>query len=178
MITSHMGPLHFYQLALPVPKPKPGSFDATAASRGEQTFAGKARCATCHVPPLFTEPGWNVHKPSEIGVDDFQANRAPDHTYRTAPLRGLMTHAKGGFYHDGRFSDLAAVIEHYNQFLKLALTDAEKRDLVEYSEVAVARFLTVCRRTLDPSALRRVGSPQRGTRRFRGLTVGSSFQGG
>lgn len=51
---------------------------------------------------------------------------------RTAPLRGLMTHAKGGFYHDGRFADLAVVVEHYNQFLKLSLSDSEKRDLVEY----------------------------------------------
>jgi len=25
-----------------------------------------------------------------------------------------------------------AVVEHYNQFLKLRLTDAEKRDLIEY----------------------------------------------
>src|ERR1051326_341451 len=132
MITAHLGPLHFYQLAIPAPTPKPGSFDATASMRGEQTFKGKARCATCHVPPLFTEPGWNVHKPSEIGIDDFQANRAPDRTYRTAPLHGLMTHSKGGFYHDGRFADLGAVVDHYNQFLRLSLTDAEKHDLIEY----------------------------------------------
>jgi len=43
-----------------------------------------------------------------------------------------MTHAKGGFYHDGRFADLAAVVDHYSQFMKLALSDAEKRDLMEY----------------------------------------------
>jgi hypothetical protein len=132
MITAHLGPLHFYQLALPVPTPKPGSFDAALAGRGRSVFAGKARCATCHVPPLFTEPGWNVHKAAEIGIDDFQSNRSPDKSYRTAPLRGLMSHAKGGFYHDGRFADLMAVVEHYNQFLKLALSDAEKRDLIEY----------------------------------------------
>ncbi|MBI1874063.1 MAG: hypothetical protein HYS05_09270 [Acidobacteria bacterium] len=132
LITSHLGPLHFYQLALPVPKPKPGSFDAAGASRGSAVFAGKARCATCHVPPLFTESGWNTHKATEIGIDDFQANRSPDRSYRTAPLRGLTSHAKGGFYHDGRFADLTAVVEHYNQFFKLALTDADKRDLVEY----------------------------------------------
>ena len=132
MITAHLGPLHFYQLAIPAPTAKAGSFDAAASARGERTFGGKARCATCHVPPLFTEPGWNVHKPSEIGIDDFQANRAPDRTYRTAPLRGLMTHAKGGFYHDGRFADLGAVVDHYNQVLKLSLTDTEKRDLIEY----------------------------------------------
>ncbi len=132
MVTAHLGPLQFYQLALPVPTPKPGSFDATAASRGESIFSGTARCATCHVPPLFTEPGWNVHKAAEIGIDDFQANRSPDRSYRTAPLRGLMSHAKGGFYHDGRFADLTAVVEHYSQFFKLSLTEDEKRDLIEY----------------------------------------------
>jgi len=132
MITSHLGPPHFYQLALPVPTPKPGSFDAALAGRGRAVFAGKARCSTCHVPPLFTEPGWNAHKAAEIGIDDFQSNRSPDKSYRTAPLRGLMSHAKGGFYHDGRFADLTAVVEHYNQFFKLALTDTEKRDLIEY----------------------------------------------
>jgi hypothetical protein len=34
--------------------------------------------------------------------------------YRTLALRGLMTHAKDGFYHDRRFVDLTAVVEHYN----------------------------------------------------------------
>ena len=132
MVSAHLGPLHFYQLALPVPKAKAGSFDTAASARGQIAFSGKARCASCHVPPLFTESGWNTHKASEIGIDDFQANRSPDRSYRTAPLRGLMTHAKGGFYHDGRFADLAAVVEHYNQFLKLSLGDLEKRDLIEY----------------------------------------------
>jgi mono/diheme cytochrome c family protein len=132
MVTAKLGALEFYQLAIPAPRPAPGSFDAQAANRGSGVFNGKARCATCHVPPLFTEPGWNVHKAAEIGVDDFHANRSPDHSYRTAPLRGLMSHAKGGFYHDGRFADLAAVVRHYADHFKLTLTDPEKRDLIEY----------------------------------------------
>jgi hypothetical protein len=132
MVSAHMAALDFYQLALPVPKPQPGSFDPASASRGQSVFNGKAQCSTCHVPPLFTEAGWNTHKGSEIGIDDFQSDRSPDRSYRTAPLRGLTTHAKGGFYHDGRFPDLMAVVEHYSQFLKLGLSDAEKRDLVEY----------------------------------------------
>jgi RNA polymerase sigma factor (sigma-70 family) len=33
--------------------------------------------ATCHVPPLFTEPGFNLHTPAEIGIDSFQADRSP-----------------------------------------------------------------------------------------------------
>jgi hypothetical protein len=132
MVSRHMAALDFYQLALPVPKPKPGAFDSAAASRGQVAFNGNAQCATCHVPPLFTEAGWNSHKGSEVGIDDFQSDRSPDHSYRTTPLGGLTTHAKGGFYHDGRFPDLMAVVEHYNQFLKLGLGDAEKRDLIEY----------------------------------------------
>ena len=84
------------------------------------------------MPPLFTEPGWNTHKPADIGIDNFQANRAPDKTYRTAPLRGLWTHMNRGFYHDGRFSTLLDVINHYNDFKRLNLTDQEKKDLVEY----------------------------------------------
>ena len=84
------------------------------------------------MPPLFTEPGWNMHTPAEIGIDDFQAKRSPDEHYRTTPLRGLWTHQKGGFYHDGRFATLLDVVEHYNQFFGLGLTAAEKADLVQY----------------------------------------------
>ncbi|MGH7432315.1 MAG: hypothetical protein ACREJL_01035 [Candidatus Methylomirabilales bacterium] len=132
LITSKLAALHFYQLAIPAPPPPEGSFDTVAAARGEVIFNGKGDCARCHVPPLFTEPGWNMHTPAEIGVDDFQASRAPDRRYRTSPLKGLWTHQKGGFYHDGRFPDLAAVVDHYNKFLKLNLTEQEKGDLIEY----------------------------------------------
>ena len=52
--------------------------------------------------------------------------------YRTAPLAGLWTHQKGGFYHDGRFATLPAVIDHYDSTLRLGLTAQEKGDLVEY----------------------------------------------
>lgn len=88
--------------------------------------------ATCHVPPLFTEPGWNTHPASDIGIDDFQANRSPERTYRTAPLGGLWAHSKGGFYHDGRFATLREVVDHYDTFKKLGLTDDEKTALIEY----------------------------------------------
>ena len=134
-ITPKLAGLHFYQLALPVPRPPAGSFDAASAERGRAVFNGKSRCASCHVPPLFTEPGWNLHKPEEIGIDAFQADRAPDRAYRTTPLRALWdtrkTH-KGGFYHDGRFATLQDVVNHYNGFMRLGLTSAETRDLVEY----------------------------------------------
>jgi len=132
LVTSKLPALQFYQLALTAPKPPRGSFDSAAAERGMVLFSGKANCAACHTPPLFTEPGWNLHTPAEIGIDDFQANRSPDKGYRTTPLAGLFTRAKGGFYHDGRFANLLEVVEHYDQHLGLGLTPAEKSDLVEY----------------------------------------------
>jgi cytochrome c peroxidase len=84
------------------------------------------------VAPTFSEPGWNLHTGQELGIDDFQADRAPARGYRTAPLRGLWTHLKGGFYHDGRFATLLDVVNHYDSQLGLHLSAREKSDLVEY----------------------------------------------
>ena len=132
MVTAKLAALQFYQLAIPPPTPPEGSFDRAAATRGGTIFKGKANCAQCHVPPLFTEPGWNAHKAAEIGIDDFHASRAPDNSYRTSPLRGLFSHMKRGFYHDGRFPTLLDVVNHYDGFKKLSLTEQEKSDLVQY----------------------------------------------
>jgi hypothetical protein len=134
-ISSKLPALHFYQLSLPAPKAPPGAYDRAAAARGQNLFNGKATCANCHVPPLFTESGWNLHKAEEIGIDDFQAMRAPDGAYRTTPLLALWDTEqihKGGFYHDGRFATLEDVVNHYNNHFKLALMDDERRDLIEY----------------------------------------------
>lgn len=132
LTTAKLPALQFYQLALPAPTPPAGTFDRAAAARGESVFNGPAKCATCHVPPIYTEPGWNMHTAEEIGIDDFQAKRSPDERYRTAPLKGLWTHQKGGFYHDGRFPTLRDVIEHYNNFFGTNLSERQKADLVEY----------------------------------------------
>ena len=132
LITPKLAALHFYQLALAAPKPPDGSFDPAAAARGARLFRGKAECATCHVPPLFTEPGWNLHTPAEIGIDRFQADRSPTHRYRTTPLKGLWTHQKGGFYHDGRFATLGDVVDHYHQHFVLQLSPLERHQLVQF----------------------------------------------
>ena len=58
--------------------------------------------------------------------------RFPDKRYRTAPLKGIWTHTKGGFFHDERFATLDDVVDHYNTFFNLGLIDPQKRDLVEY----------------------------------------------
>ena len=132
LVTEKLGALQFYQLAIPAPKPPRKSFNKRAASRGEKLFNGKAKCAECHVPPIYTEPGWNVHSPEEMGIDSFQAERGPTNGYRTSPLRGLWTHTKGGFYHDGRFATLIDVINHYDNHFSLGLEEQEKLDLREF----------------------------------------------
>ena len=133
VITAKLAALHFYQLAIPAPK-SPASLDQSniAAIQGAALFNGKAQCARCHVPPLFTEPGFNMHTPQELGIDAFQANRSPTQMYRTAPLKGLFSHMKGGFYHDGRFPSLQAVVDHYNSLQNLGLTPDEETELIAY----------------------------------------------
>ena len=134
-ITAKLPALQFYQLSIPRPKPPRGTFDARMARRGEALFNSTARCANCHVPPIFTEPGWNLHKAEEIGIDDFQSKRAPDERYVTTPLRGLWDMKKmhkGGFYHDGRFPTLMDVVNHYDRFFRLSLSREQKLDLIEY----------------------------------------------
>jgi hypothetical protein len=142
LTTKFLPALHFYQLAIPAPNPQPGvDFNAAAAARGDALFSGKAGCNNCHVEPLWTEPGWNLHTPAEIGIDSFQADRAPDGVYKTMNLAGLFVREnglfmkpanKGRFYHDGRFATLLAVVNHYNVRFSLGLTAQEKLDLVEY----------------------------------------------
>jgi hypothetical protein len=141
-VTSKLPALQVYQLALPAPVPKPGvDFDPVLARQGDELFEGKAKCNMCHVEPLWTEPGWNLHPAADIGIDSFEADRAPDHQYKTMNLGGVFVREegkfmspanKGRFYHDGRFATLLDVVKHYDTHFNLGLTDEEERALVEY----------------------------------------------
>jgi len=132
LVTPALPGLQAYELSLRAPAPPAGSLDPAATARGKALFDGQAECSTCHVPPIFTEPGENLHPGSAIGIDNFEADRSPTHMYRTTPLAGLWTHQKGGFYHDGRFPTLLAVVKHYNEVFHLGLTAAQENDLVQY----------------------------------------------
>ncbi len=132
LVTSKLAALHFYQLAIPAPRPSANLVQSSIEIRGKEIFEGRAQCARCHVPPLFTEPGYNMHTPEEIGIDDFQSSRSPTKMYRTSPLRGLFTHKKGGFYHDGRFATLQAVVDHYDRLFGTGLSQDDKDALIAY----------------------------------------------
>jgi len=136
-VTPKLPELLRYQLSLAAPPPPAGSFDQTAARRGEALFKGKAGCAACHIPPTFTDvlsgPDPSVpllHDASEIGMDPLYAQRSATKKYRTTPLRALWQHPP--YFHDGSARDLDAVVNHYDRLFGLGLSSKQKRDLVEY----------------------------------------------
>jgi hypothetical protein len=126
-----------YQLSLQAPPPPAGSFDGVAAMRGAALFTGSARCASCHIPPTYTDdlrgPNPNVpflHTASEVGAEPVYATRSVTKMYRTTPLRALWQHPP--YFHDGSASDLSAVVDRYVTQLSLTLNGGEKSDLVEF----------------------------------------------
>jgi hypothetical protein len=132
LVTPALGALQYYQLSLVAPKPPAGSFNKAAARRGKAIFDGQAKCASCHMPPLYTDAGYNEHKGSEICIDSFQADRGPDNTYTTPQLKGLWSRSKRGFFHDGRFQTLGQVVDHYNSCFGLNLSAGQKGDLMQF----------------------------------------------
>ena len=137
LVTSKLPALLAYQLSLRAPKAPKGTIDDAAASRGKQLFRNEAGCARCHQAPNFTDvlsgpdPGVPfLHYPAETGMDPAYAAKTATRMYRTTPLRGLQQHPP--YFHDGSAPTLLDVVNHYNEFFKLNLTEAQKADLVEY----------------------------------------------
>lgn len=128
LVTPKLPQLLAYQLSLQKPAPPPGTFDAAAAARGQTTF--NVRCASCHVPPTFTDASVTLHDPAETGMDPVRAGRGTTEQYRTTPLRALWQHAP--YFHDGSAATLEAVVDHYSSTLGFTLSTEEKDDLVEY----------------------------------------------
>jgi hypothetical protein len=137
-VTPKLPALMEYQLSLRTP-PAPNGVNRPAAKRGEDLFMGAARCATCHIPPLYTDvasgPDPSVpvlHDPSEIPTNADYAERSATKKWRTTPLRALWQHPP--YFHDGSAADLLDVVNRYNDDPRFALglTERQKADLVEF----------------------------------------------
>jgi mono/diheme cytochrome c family protein len=136
-VTPKLPALLNYQLSLQTPPPPAGSFNKVAAKRGERLFNGVAGCASCHVPPLYTDvlngPDPNaplLHTPAQDGAEPVYASRSATGAYRTTPLRALWQHPP--YFHDGSAPDLLAVVNHYDTLFSLGLTAKQKADLIEF----------------------------------------------
>src|SRR6185295_3357715 len=117
--------MHFYQLAIPAPKPPAGSFNSQAAEHGKAVFEGKAKCATCYVPLA------NAHSQGD------RDRRLPGKPVTRQTLSDDP--APWAFYPDeGPILPRWPLFRpsrcrgHYNKHLKLNLTEQDKSSLIEY----------------------------------------------
>jgi cytochrome c peroxidase len=87
------------------------STDAPADLKAGYTlFTGKAQCALCHTPPLYTDLGY--HRLGLIAVPDEGRGRIDPQkmgAFATPTLRGAA--ARASFFHDGSATTLDAAID-------------------------------------------------------------------
>lgn len=116
-----------------------GKLDPSKATeselRGQELFAGKGQCATCHTPPYYTDN--SMHN---LQVERFFKERmingrkaSADGPIKTFPLRGIKDSPP--YLHDDRLLTLDDTVEFFNLVLELKLTAAEKKDLVAFLRV-------------------------------------------
>ena len=133
LVTDKLPALQAYQYSISAPAPPVNSFDVAAAAKGKVLFAGKAKCATCHSGPLFTDvtDGGKLHPQSaSVALDKEYVKRSATKQWRVTPLKGIWAHAP--YFHDGSAATLADVVARYNQVNNLRLSESEKSNLTEY----------------------------------------------
>ncbi|MEO6189800.1 MAG: cytochrome B6 [Saprospiraceae bacterium] len=99
---------------------------------GEALFFGKAKCATCHTPPYYTDNTMHdlqverFYKPQLINGQYIHA----EGTIKTFPLRGIKDSPP--YLHDGRLLTLEDAMEFFNLVQELKLGSQEKKDIVAF----------------------------------------------
>jgi cytochrome c peroxidase len=103
--------------------------------RGEALFHGKARCATCHPAPYYTDNLMHDLETERFYNKVTIAGHAMvgDGSIKTFPLRGLKDSPP--YLHDGRLLTIEDTVEFFNLVLGTKLTAAEKSDLVAFLRV-------------------------------------------
>lgn len=113
-----------------------GKLDPTKATeaerRGQEVFFGKGQCASCHVPPYYTDNLMHnlrterFYKPQLINGRYASA----DGPIKTFPLRGIKDSPP--YLHDDRLMTLEDSVEFFNLVLGTKLSKQEKEDLVAF----------------------------------------------
>jgi len=100
--------------------------------RGQAVFFGKGQCATCHVPPYYTD-----NLMHDLRTERFYRPRmingrmaSADGPIKTFALRGVKDTPP--YLHDGRLLSLDDTVEFFNLVLGIQLTPQEKKDLVAF----------------------------------------------
>jgi cytochrome c peroxidase len=100
--------------------------------RGQALFFGKAKCATCHAPPYYTDN--TMH---DLKVERFYRTRrvrgmtlSADGPIKTFPLRGVKDTPP--YLHDGRLLTLDDTVRFFNLVTEAKLTLAEEADVTAF----------------------------------------------
>ena len=131
-----------------------------AENRGMATFFGPARCSMCHAGDLFV-----LSEPANNGLDaEITDEGAGNGRFKAGSLRNIGITAP--YMHDGRFSTLEEVVEHYNSGIQesihldprlrgngLNLSDGQKADLVAFLQTLTDESLATDVRWSDPFAI-------------------------
>ena len=113
-----------------------GRLDAHKASegelRGQELFFGKAKCATCHAPPYYTDLTMHNLQTERFFTERTINGRkaSADGPIKTFPLRGIKDSPP--YLHDGRLLTLEDTVEFFNLVLETKLTAPEKADVVAF----------------------------------------------
>jgi len=100
--------------------------------RGQEIFFGKGQCATCHVPPYYTDNLMHNLKVERFFKEKLINGRlaSADGPIKTFPLRGIKDSPP--YLHDDRLLTLEDTVEFFNIVLELKLSAQEKTDLVAF----------------------------------------------
>ncbi|HXN40684.1 MAG TPA: cytochrome B6 [Myxococcaceae bacterium] len=100
--------------------------------RGQEIFFGKGQCATCHLPPYYTDNSMHNLKLERFFKQELVDGMvmAGDGPIKTFPLRGVKDSPP--YLHDGRLLTLEDTVEFFNIVLETKLADQEKKDLVAF----------------------------------------------
>jgi cytochrome c peroxidase len=100
--------------------------------RGEAVFFGKGQCATCHIPPYYTDNLMhNLQTERFYSAQMIQGRvAAADGPIKTFVLRGIKESPP--YFHDDRLLTLEDTVEFFNLVLGTKLAAEEKSDLVAF----------------------------------------------
>jgi len=103
-----------------------------AELRGQALFFGQPQCASCHVPPYYTDNLMHNLRAERFCkpqlINGMMASA--DGPIKTFPLRGIKDTPP--YMHDGRLLTLDDTVEFFNLVLGTQLTADEKQDLVAF----------------------------------------------
>lgn len=106
---------------------------ATASEmRGQDLFFGKAKCASCHTAPYYTDNLMHNLRTERFFKPQMVNGRMAnmDGPIKTFPLRGIKDSPP--YLHDGRLLTLEDTVEFFNLVLETRLNETEKQDLVAF----------------------------------------------